>query len=130
MNERGFLTNCRYVIHDRDTKYCQSFRRISESGDTLIPLRAHSFKLNAYAKRWVESVEEECLSKLILFGEASLRRTLGEFNAHYRSERNHQGKNNVLLFPSASAREARIDAAVACRERLGGLLTYYHREAA
>ena len=49
---------------------------------------------------------------------------------HYHGERNHQGKNNVLLFPCARAQEARVDASVACRERLGGLLKYYHREAA
>ena len=131
MDEWGFLTNCQYLIHDRDTKYCQSFRRIIESGGVkTAPLPARSLNLNAYAERWVKSVKEECLSKLILFGEASLQRALREFSAHYHGERNHQGKNNVLLFPSASAREARMDASVACRERLGGLLKYYHREAA
>ena len=78
----------------------------------------------------MKSVKDECLSKLILFGEASLRRALREYVAHYHTERNHQGKNNLLLFPSAPAREARIDASVACRERLGGLLKYYEREAA
>ena len=70
------------------------------------------------------------MSRLILFGEASLRRALHEYNARYHGERNHQGKNNVLLFPSAPAREAGIDAKVACGERLGGLLKYYHWEAA
>ncbi len=77
-----------------------------------------------------KSVKDECLSRLILFGEASLRRALREFSAHYLGERDHQGKNNVLLFPAAPALEARPNASVACRERLGGLLKYYHREAA
>ena len=131
MDEWGCLAGCRYLLHDRDTKFTQSYRLIIESGGvTPLRLPARSPNLNAYAERWVKSVKDECLSKLILFGEASLRRALREFIAHYHGERNHQGKNNVLLFPSTSAPEARIDASVACRERLGGLLKYYHREAA
>ena len=47
---------------------------------------------NAYAERWVRSVKEECLSKVILFGERSLRRALNEYVEHYHAERNHQGK--------------------------------------
>ena len=103
MDEWGFLDNCSYLIHDRDTKYCQSFRDIIESCDVrTLPLPAHSPNLNAFAERWVKSVKDECLSKLILFGEASLRRTLREYVVHYHVERNHQGKDNVLLFPAAT----------------------------
>ncbi len=131
MDEWGFLARCRYLIHDRDAKFCQSFRLIIESGGvTPVRLPTRSPNLNAYAERWVKSVKDECLSRLILFGEASLRRALREFIAHYHSERNHQAKDNVLLFPCTAAREARIDASVACREPLGGLLKCYHREAA
>jgi len=131
MDEWGFLDNCRYLIHDRDTKYCQSFRDIIESGDVkTLPLPARSPNLNAFAERWVKSVKEECLSKLILFGEASLRRTLHEYLVHYHVERNHQGKDNVLLFPAATKAMNRGDGSVGCKERLGGLLKYYQREAA
>ena len=63
-----------------------------------LPLPARSPNLNAFAERWVRSVKEECLSKLILFGERSLRRALAEYVAHYHAELNHQGKSNVLLF--------------------------------
>ena len=62
-------------------------------------LPPHSPNLNAYAERWVRSVKEECLSKLILFGEGSLRHSLCEFVQHFHQERNHQGKENVILFP-------------------------------
>jgi hypothetical protein len=55
-------------------------------------LPARSPSLNAYAERWVRSVKEECLSKVILFGEGSLRRALSEYVEHYHAERNHQGK--------------------------------------
>lgn len=93
-----------------------------------VALPPRSPNLNAYSERWVRSVKEECLSKLILFGERSLRRALQNYLAHYHEERNHQGKNNVLLFPQV--RTNRRADVVQCRERLGGLLRYYHREAA
>ena len=86
-------------------------------------------KANAYAERWVRSVKEECLARLILFGEAALRHALTHYVAHFHHERNHQGKGNVLLFP----RDTDIPhepQSVQCRERLGGLLRYYHQEAA
>jgi transposase InsO family protein len=63
-------------------------------------LPARSPNLNAFAERWVRTVKSECLSKLILFGESSLRRTVTEFLKHYHHERNHQGKENLLLFPA------------------------------
>ena len=72
--------------------------------------------------------EEECLSKVILFGERSLRRALSEYVEHYHAERNHQGKDNVLLFPRDT--DVHREGPVQCRERLGGLLRYYHQEAA
>src|SRR5262245_46658139 len=124
----GILRDCRYLLHDRDTKYTQSFRAIIASGDVEpLVLPAHSPNLNAYAERWVRSVKEECLSKVILFGERSLRRALGEYVEHYHAERNHQGKSNVLLFPLN--RNIDRKRPVQCRERLGGLLRYYHQEA-
>ena len=124
----GILRDCRYLLHDRDTKYTQSFRTIIASGRVEpLALPARSPNLNAYAERWVRSVKEECLCKVILFGERSLRRALSEYVDHV--ERNHQGKGNVLLFP----RDTDIrhqQQPVRCRERLGGLLRYYHQEAA
>jgi hypothetical protein len=131
MDEWGFLGNCRYLIHDRDTKYCQSFRNIIESGDVkTLPLPARSPNLNAFSERWVKSVKDDCLSKLILFGETSLRRALREYLVHYHAERNHQGKDNVLLFPTVTKAMNHVDGSVGCKERLGGLLRYYHWEAA
>jgi len=131
MDEWGFLGNCRYLIHDRDTKFTDSFRAIVKSGQVEpLKLPARSPNLNAYAERWVRSVKEECLSKLILFGEVSLRRALREYVTHHHTERNHQGKGNVLLFPTGKKAMNHVDGSVDCKERLGGLLKYYHREAA
>jgi putative transposase len=83
---------------------------------------------NAHAERWVRSIKEECLSKLILFGEKSLQRVVSNFLEHYHQERNHQGKDNLLLFP-ASVPDPGSRGAICCRERLGGLLKYYSRAA-
>jgi len=125
----GALRDCRYLLHDRDTKYTQPFRAIIASGQVEpLVLPARSPNLNACAERWVRSVKEECLSKVVLFGEHSLRRAVCEYVEHYHAERNHQGKGNVLLFPFNT--EIHRGRPMQCRERLGGLLRYYHREAA
>ena len=122
----GFLDQRCYALHDRDTKFCSVFRAtLAAGGIEPIQLPARSPNLNAYAERWVRSAKEECLSKLILFGEASLRRTLTEFIDHFHAERNHQGKENTLLFPSVKVGEHKPKSRIHCRERLGGLLKYY-----
>ena len=131
MEETGFLANRRYLLHDRDSKYCPSFRQLVEAENVkCLALPPRSPNLNAYAERWVRSVKEECLSKLILFGERSLKRALHHYELHYHQERNHQGKDNLLLLPSPTLPLNRKQGKVRCRERLGGLLKYYEREAA
>src|ERR1039457_6492497 len=130
MEDAGFLINRRYLLHDRDRKFCMSFRQLIEAGRVkTLALPPRSPNLNAYAERWVRSVKEECLAKLILLGEGSLRRALRHYEAHYHEERNHQGKDNVLLFPLPTQVRGEQEK-VRCRERLGGLLKYYEHEAA
>src|SRR5215468_250877 len=90
----------------------------------MLPRRSPN--LNAFAERWVRSVRDECLGKLILLGESSLRRALTQFTEHYHSERNHQGKGNVLLFPGVEEFRQTCGPSIRCRERLGGLLKYYY----
>jgi transposase InsO family protein len=130
MEEWGCLSPGQYLIHDRDGKYCPAFQQIIDAaGVKRVPLPPRSPHLNAYTERWVRSVKEECLSRLILFGEALLRHALTQYVAHFHHERNHQGKGNVLLFPVVSQDPER-KGSVQCYERLGGLLKYYAREAA
>jgi transposase InsO family protein len=130
IEEWGFLAPGQYLIHDRDGKYCPAFQHIIDAaGVQRVPLPPRSPNLKAYAERWVRSVKEECLSRLILFGEASLRHALHEYVEHYHHERNHQGKGNVRLFPSSN-HKPQGTGPVQCRERLAGLLKYYEREAA
>jgi putative transposase len=130
MEDWGVLSLGQFLIHDRDAKFCPAFQHtIDEVGVRRVVLPPRSPNLNAYAERWVRSVREECLSRLILFGERSLRYALAEYGSHYHQERPHQGKDNVVLIPAANYRQQR-DGRIHCRERLGGLLKYYHREVA
>jgi hypothetical protein len=99
MEGSGALRDCRYLLHDRDTKFTVVPRHhCVRSSGTACAAGAQP-NLNAYSERWVRSVKEECLSKVLLIGERSLRPALSEYVAHYHAERNHQGEANVLLFP-------------------------------
>jgi transposase InsO family protein len=124
-SEADTLGRQKYILHDRDTKFCSGFRSNLSSGG-LQPLRlpAHSPNLSAFAERWVRSVKQECLSKLVLFSESPLKRVLTEYLAHYHAERNHQGKHNLLLFP-APADTSSSGKRIVCKQHLGGLLKYY-----
>jgi len=125
----GFLTDKAFLIMDRDTKYTDAFRGHLEREDVkpvLCPVRAPN--CNAFAERFVRSIKEECLDRMIFVGEASLRRALREYVAHYHTERNHQGVGNRLLESLDTV--SSINDPVYCRERLGGMLNFYYREAA
>ena len=126
MEEWGFLEPGQYLIHDRDTKYCNAFTQIiDDAGVKHLPLPPRSPWLNAFAERWMKSVKDEALSRMILFGENSLRHVLDEYVKHYHTERPHQGKGNVIPFPGPRP-EGVADGPIECRERLGGLLKYYN----
>lgn len=84
--------------------------------------------LNAYAERFVRSIKHECLNRMIFIGQASLRRAINEFMAHYHEERNHQGLENRLI--RGMHREAATGGTIHRRPRLGGMLNYYYRAAA
>jgi putative transposase len=125
----GVFRSIRFLLHDRDSKFCASFRTTLRCGGALpLLLPARSPNLNGFAERWVRSVKSECLSKLILFGESSLRRAITRFLEHYHHERNHHGKAN-LLFRAPGEIRPPDRAVITCRERLGGLLKYYCRAA-
>ena len=125
----GFLMGKSHLILDRDKKYTVQFRRlIAESRTAVIRLPPRSPNLNAHAERFVRSIKEECLERMIFVGQASLRRAISEFVVHYHSERNHQGVQNRLLQPGATLpmQEARVQR----RQRLGGMLNFYNGVAA
>ena len=129
MRSREPYTPKSYLIIDRDTKYSQQFRRlVQDSGTKVIRLPPMSPNLNAYAERFVRSIKDECLDRMIFVGQASLRRAVREYIEHYHRERNHQGLANRLLYAPTlvPANSGPID----CHARLGGTLNFYYRKAA
>jgi len=127
--EGGALAGKRYLIVDRDTKYSKRFRdSIAEGGTEVVRSPPLSSKLNAFAERFVRSIKEECLTKMIVVGQGSLRRAITEYMTHFHEERNHQGLGNRLIRGSPAV--AANDASIHRRTRLGATLSYYHRAAA
>ena len=124
----GFLRGVRYVILDRDPLYTGTFRHLlRESGVRPLVLPAWSPNLNACAERFVGSAKSECLERMVLLGEPHLRAAVRAYVDHYHEERPHQGLGNELIAPKTTVIGT---GPVTCRERLGGLLKFYDREAA
>ena len=127
--EEEFLNGSRHLIHDRDPLFTTSFRTIlKSSGVETVKLPARSPNLDAYAERFVRSVESECLSQIIPLGEEHLRHAVKEYTKHYHLERNHQGPDNRLIEEQLGV--INMDTAVVRHERLGGVLNDFERRAA
>jgi transposase InsO family protein len=125
----GFLDGKRYLIHDRDPLYTAQFTStLAAAGVRCVKLPPKSPNLNACAEQYVRSIKSECLDRMILFGGRHLRYVINEYVEHYHVERNHQGIGNRLI----GGRHDGVQNAgpVVSRERLGGMLKYYHRVAA
>ena len=125
----GCLRRARSLIHDRDPLSTRGIGEILEGGGVQpIRLPPKSPNLNAYAERFVRSIQEECLSRVVPLGEGPLRLLVGEYVDHDHRERNHQGLDNQLL--QRPPPPVSLAADVQRRERLGGWLNFYRREAA
>ncbi len=119
----------RYLILDRDPLFTGKFRSmLRDAGTKPLRLPARSPNLNAHCERFVLSIKTECLNRMIFFSEGQLRRAIKSYVEHFYAERNHQGLENRLIDGSVPA--ANEDGEVRCRQRLGGLLKFYHREVA
>ena len=116
----GLLKGKRYLIHDRDPLFTAEFlSTLAETGTQSVKLPPRSPNLNSYAERFVRTIKESCLERMILFGEDALRTAIREFVAHYHGERNHQGIGNLLIFPDPRLTDRR--GPIRCRSRLGGI---------
>jgi putative transposase len=124
----GLLVQHRLLICDRDTKWSASVRaRLSEAGIRVVLTPYQAPNANAYAERFVRSIKEECLDRLIPIGERHFRRAITEYVAHYHHERNHQGLENALI--AGAPATGHVVGRIRRRPRLGGLLNYYERAA-
>jgi transposase InsO family protein len=121
----GWLRHHRVLVCDRDGKWSGDVRRLlEEAGLRVVQTPLQAPNANAYAERFVRSIKQECLERMIPIGERHFRRAVAEFVAHYHRERNHQGLRNQLI-DGVARQEGRIRR----RSRLGGLLNYYERAA-
>ena len=117
----------RVLICDRDPKWSGAVVAfLAREGVRIVRTPVRAPNCNAYAERFVRSIKEECLNRVILLGERHLRRAMAEFVAHYHAERNHQGIGNELIRP---LRRTNAPGSVRRRQRLGGMLNYYYRAA-
>ena len=125
--DEGLLVQHRVLICDRDTKWSAAVRaRLSEVGIRVVQTPYQAPNANAYAERFVRSINEECLDRLIPIGERHFRRAVTEYVAHSHHERNHQGIANALI---AAAPATSTVGPIRRRPRLGGVLNYYERAA-
>jgi putative transposase len=127
--EDGFLNDKEYLLMDGDGAFCPAFRKIlSQAGVEPLVLPPKNPNMNAYMERFFRSLKSESLDRIIPFGEQSVRRTVHSYIDHYHQERNHQGLDNKIIKSGEEVGQA--DGEIECRERLGGMLRYYHRAAA
>jgi len=128
-HDRPFPTRRRRrLIIDRGSKYTDEFEEIlAEAEITVVKIPARSPNCSPHAERVVRSIREECLDRVVLFRESSLRRALRQYESHFARERSHQGVGNRLVSPDP---EDPGNGEVECRPRLGGLLRFSRRAAA
>ena len=127
----GFLRSAKYLIHDRDPLFTEAFAAILRTGGVkCVKLPASSPNCNPHAERFVKTIKYECLNNFVIFGERHLRYLIKEFVEHYQTERFHQAIGGQLIRNVGPTNDNGADGEVACRSRLGGMLNYYHREAA
>ena len=127
MAEDGAVHAPRVLICDRDRKWSGDVRhRLHAAGIRVVLTPARAPNANAYAERFVRSIKEECLDRLIPIGERHFRRVVAEYVEHYHGERNHQGLDNRLI---SGPPVIRMRSLVRRRSRLGGLLNFYERAA-
>ncbi|TAM80422.1 MAG: hypothetical protein EPN47_16000 [Acidobacteria bacterium] len=127
--EDGFLRGKRYLIHDRDPLFTVEFMEtLGTIGVQSVKLPPRSPNLNAHAERFVRTIKESCLERLIPFGEGSLRRAIHEFVELYHRERNRQGLGNRLIVEDVLC--ILSGGPIQRRQWLGGMLDYFYQQAA
>jgi putative transposase len=124
----GYSPRTHFLIHDNDSKFTETFDTIVASQQIHVihtPVRAPN--ANAFAERWVRTVRNECLDRVLIFSETHLRRVLREYIAYYNFARPHQALAQKTPIPRTSSR---AEGSVRCRRVLGGLQNDYYRDAA
>ena len=121
----GFLKDASHLIMDWYTSFIALRGFLDTKTDSeVILLPPRSPNLNSYQERFMRSLKSECLDRMIFLSPWQLRKALKEYVDHYHWERNHQGLVNRLIEPDDSV--GSVAGKIECRDRLGGMLKYYH----
>ena len=98
----GFVRDKKLLILDNDALFAKRLcSTLENTGVKIVRTAYQAYDMNAFAERWVQTVKRACLSKLILFGERHLRRTLSEFANHYHQDRPHQSLDDNPIAPTS-----------------------------
>lgn len=118
----------RFLIRDNDKKFTQAFDTVFRSeGINVIPTPYRAPNANSYAERWIRSVREECLDKLLIINQTHLRRVMREYIVFFNTARPHQGIDQQIPIPTINRETT---GSVRCRKVLGGIIHDYCRDAA
>jgi putative transposase len=121
----------RFVLRDRDTKFCRAFDDLfrCEGAEILLtPVQAPN--ANAYAERWIGTVRAECLDWLLIVGRDHLEQVLRVYVQHYNRHRPHRALGLEAPDPPTELNAAKDQQGKVCRrDLLGGLLHEYRRAA-
>jgi putative transposase len=116
-----------HVVRDRDGKFHGQFEAVLKAqGTEVVQIQYRAPNMNAFAERWAQTLEVECLDHFVVVAESQLNYIMSEYVEHYNTERPHQGRGNVPLDELSPCSTGKIE----CKRRLGGLLKHYYRRAA
>ena len=125
----GFLIGRRYLLMDRDASFSTEFRDVlKRAGVKPVRIPPKAPNCNPHIERFMLSLKSECLDRMVLFGQESLRKATREYLEYYHRERNHQGLEGTIIAPGQEL--GRVVGRIQRKERLGGMLRYYYRRAA
>ncbi len=125
-------TTALFLIRDRDSKFTCAFDDVFAADGTQV-IKAPIQAPNAYAERWVRTVQEECLDWMLIWGRRHLERVLDEYVRHYNDQRPHRGlalRTPRAVHSELSPAAVPVATPVRRRDRLGGLIHEYYQVAA
>lgn len=126
----GLLERTRFLIRDRDTKYSGPFDEVFRSeGARIVKTPVRAPRANAIAERFVRTIRTECLDWLLIINRRHLEHVVRVYIDHYNTQRPHRALKLIPPDPpKPPPKDSRRD--IRRRDRLGGLIHEYYREAA